>query len=148
MNPRIERPIGLLRLVFEVDLGKRHGHAFRIRLAAGSAMRDAGDDDVIQLDDQVLVLALAGLSMGDGRVFDVCPGGARLQEQRRRLVDMVDDGKVLEGRLSRTASTTGVMTPAFVTPHENESTSISSLCLSSSDSPLMSPIFAKMSDAI
>jgi hypothetical protein len=38
--------------------------------------------------------------------------------------------------------------PVFVTPHENETTSISSLCLSSSDSPLMSPIFAKMSDAI
>src|ERR1043166_1532054 len=38
--------------------------------------------------------------------------------------------------------------PVFVTPHENESTSISSLCLASSDSPLMSPIFAKMSDAI
>src|SRR5678815_3785319 len=36
----------------------------------------------------------------------------------------------------------------FVTPHENESTSISSLCLSSSDSPLISPIFAKMSEAI
>src|SRR6478609_11552379 len=38
--------------------------------------------------------------------------------------------------------------PVFVTPQENESTSISSLCLASSDSPLMSPIFAKMSDAI
>jgi hypothetical protein len=34
--------------------------------------------------------------------------------------------------------------PAFATPQENESTSISSLCLASSDSPLMSPIFAKM----
>src|SRR5262245_15540633 len=40
------------------------------------------------------------------------------------------------------------LTWAFVTPHENESTSISSLCLLSRDSPLMSPIFAKMSDAI
>src|ERR1700754_1503051 len=38
--------------------------------------------------------------------------------------------------------------PEFATPHENESTSISSLCLASSDSPLMSPIFAKMSVAI
>ena len=111
-------------------------------------MRDAGDDDVSHLDDQVLLLALAGLSMRDHRVLDVCPGGTRLQEQRRRLVDMVDDGNVLEGRLSSTGSTTGTDEPAFVTPHENESTSISSLCLSSSDSPLMSPIFAKMSDAI
>ena len=36
----------------------------------------------------------------------------------------------------------------FVTPQEKDSTSISSLCLSSRDSPLMSPIFAKMSDAM
>src|SRR5262245_24528181 len=42
----------------------------------------------------------------------------------------------------------GEIDVAFVTPHENESTSISSLCLSSIDSPLMSPSFAKMSDAI
>src|SRR6478609_10286045 len=38
--------------------------------------------------------------------------------------------------------------PVFETPQENESTSISSLCLASTDSPLMSPIFAKMSVAI
>ena len=38
--------------------------------------------------------------------------------------------------------------PLLVTPHENDITSISSLCLASSDSPLMSPIFAKMSDAM
>src|SRR3954470_25007803 len=38
--------------------------------------------------------------------------------------------------------------PAFETPHEYDSTSISSLCLSSSDSPLISPSFAKMSAAI
>ena len=40
------------------------------------------------------------------------------------------------------------MVAAFATPQENDSTSISSLCLSSADSPLMSPIFAKMSDAM
>src|SRR6266487_1029398 len=38
--------------------------------------------------------------------------------------------------------------PVFVTPQENDSASISSLCLASTDSPLMSPIFAKMSVAI
>src|SRR5512143_3468326 len=36
----------------------------------------------------------------------------------------------------------------FVTPQEYDSTSISSLCLESWDSPLMSPTFAKISDAI
>src|SRR6478736_7508438 len=40
------------------------------------------------------------------------------------------------------------MVPVFVTPQENDSTSISPGCLTSTDSPLMSPIFAKMSDAI
>src|SRR2546427_8295442 len=40
------------------------------------------------------------------------------------------------------------MVPLCWTPHDHESTSTSSLCLESSDSPLMSPIFAKMSDAI
>src|SRR4029077_15954922 len=40
------------------------------------------------------------------------------------------------------------ISPAFDTPHDQLRTSISPLCLSSSDSPLMSPIFAKMSDAI
>src|SRR3977135_3812763 len=42
----------------------------------------------------------------------------------------------------------GPMVAPLVTPQENDSTSISSLCLASADSPLMSPIFAKMSDAI
>src|SRR4030095_11822406 len=40
------------------------------------------------------------------------------------------------------------MVPLCVTPQDHESTSISSLCFESSDSPLMSPIFAKMSVAI
>src|SRR5262245_12233586 len=40
------------------------------------------------------------------------------------------------------------MVPLCVIPQDHESTSISPLCLSSNDSPLMSPIFAKISDAI
>src|SRR6478735_207494 len=40
------------------------------------------------------------------------------------------------------------MLAPLVSPQENDSTSISSLCLESRDSPLMSPIFAKMSAAI
>ena len=73
---------------------------------AAPAMSDAGDDDVIQLDDEVLLLAFAGLSMGDDRVLEVRPRGARLQEQGRRLVEIVDDRKVMEGRLACTASAT------------------------------------------
>src|SRR5262245_31908319 len=40
------------------------------------------------------------------------------------------------------------MCAVLVTPQEYDSTSTSSLCLSSRDSPLMSPIFAKMSAAM
>src|SRR6185436_19355363 len=40
------------------------------------------------------------------------------------------------------------MVPLCCTPQDHESTSTSSLCLLSRDSPLMSPSFAKMSDAI
>src|SRR5262245_55952455 len=40
------------------------------------------------------------------------------------------------------------MCAEFVTPQEYDSTSTSSLCLASRDSPLMSPIFAKMSAAM
>src|SRR4030095_16033911 len=116
--------------------------------------------------------------MGDGRFLQMRTLGTCLQERRRRLVDPVHDGQVLEGCLACTGSPAGspgagaalamrgtmdrswkvalpapapppeAMEPAFVTPHENESTSISFLCLSSSDSPLISPSFAKMSDAI
>src|SRR5262245_16455735 len=41
-----------------------------------------------------------------------------------------------------------VLIAGFVTPQEYDSTSISSLCLASRDSPLMSPSLAKMSIAI
>src|SRR5262249_16014683 len=40
------------------------------------------------------------------------------------------------------------MCAEFVTPQEYDSTWTSSLCLSSRDSPLISPIFAKMSAAM
>ena len=53
----------------------------------------------------------------------------------------------MEGRLAG-ADRHHQRSAVFATPQENDSTSISSLCLSSRDSPLMSPIFAKMSDAI
>ena len=100
---------------------------------AGAAMHDAGDDDVVHLDDEVLLLALARLAMGDGGFLQVLARRARLQQQRRRLVDVVNDGQILEGRLAGAAATTGTNgRSGFVTPQENDSTSISSLCLASS----------------
>src|SRR6266540_1848023 len=99
MNPWLERPIGLLRLVLEVDLGKSQTHVLRGRLVTGTAMCDAGDDDVIHLDDEVFLLTLTGFPMGDCRVLQMRTRGTRFHEKRRRLVDMVNDGKVVEGRL-------------------------------------------------
>src|SRR4051812_36794656 len=71
MNARIERAVGLLRLVFEVDLGKHQTHRLRCRAAGGAAVHDAGDEDVVHLDDEIFLLALAGLAMGDGRFLQV-----------------------------------------------------------------------------
>ena len=61
--PGVERAVGLLRLVFQVDLGELQRDALRRgRRIAGAARVDAGDDDVVHLDDQELLLALAGLA--------------------------------------------------------------------------------------
>ena len=57
---------------------------------------------------------------------------ASLQQTRRRLVDSVRERKILEGGLTFAASAASHGIGAFVTPQENDSTSISSLCLSSS----------------
>ena len=70
-------------------------------------MHDAGDDDIVHLDDEVLLLALARLAMGDGGFLQVLTRRARLQQQRRRLVDGVNDGQILEGRLAGAGTTTG-----------------------------------------
>ena len=108
-----------------------------------------GDDDVVHLDDQELLLALAGLAHRDRRFLDVLAGRARLQQDRRRLVDVMGEVEVVEARLAlRRRRRRAPIEPLCVTPQDHESTSTSSLCLASSDSPLMSPIFAKMSAAI
>ena len=85
-----------MRLVLEIDLGKRHTHGLRSRHAAAVGERDAGDDDVVHLDDEVLLLAFAGLAMRDGGFLQVRAGRARLQQIRRRLVDAVQEGKIGE----------------------------------------------------
>jgi predicted TPR repeat methyltransferase len=101
----IERAVGLLRLVFEVHLGETQRDAFRRGgRVAGARQRDARDDDVVHLDDQELLLAFAGLARRDRRFFDVLTGGARFQEIRRRLVDAMEERKVVEGRLARAAT--------------------------------------------
>src|SRR5512134_682032 len=53
----VQGSIRLLRLVLEVYLGERQAHGLRNR-ASGTTVGDAGDDDVFQLDDEVLLLGL------------------------------------------------------------------------------------------
>jgi hypothetical protein len=73
-------------------------------LTAGVAICDPGDDDVIHLDDEVILLVLACLAVSDRCFLEVCTGRARLHEQRRGFVDLVDDGEILERRLAGTSS--------------------------------------------
>ncbi len=92
-------------------------------------------------------MPLARLPTRDRRFLQVLPGRARSQQQRGGLVDLVGEGEIVEARLSRPAAASRECGPEFATPQDQLSSSIWSLCLSSIDSPLMSPSFAKMSDA-
>ena len=84
-------------------------------------MCDTSDDYVVHLDDEELLLRLTCLPMGDCRFLQVRTRGTRLHKQGRRLVDIVNDGKVLERRLARAASTTGRNgTGVRYTPRERE----------------------------
>src|SRR3954454_11103519 len=58
VNARLERPVGLLRFVLEVDFGKRQRHVLRVATVARVAVCHARDDDVAHLDDQEFLLAL------------------------------------------------------------------------------------------
>src|SRR5262244_951853 len=102
MNPGVEGAVGLLRLELPVDLGKLQAHRLRSRLAAGGALYHAGDDDVVHLDDEELLLPFARLPKCDGGFLQVLTRRAGLQQLRRCLVDFMNDGKILEGRLADT----------------------------------------------
>ena len=142
MNPRIERPILLLRLVFEVDLGKRQGHAFRKRLAAGSAMRDASDDDAVQLAIRYSCWPLPAFRWVMVASLMCVPVAAGLQSRGDALSTLWTMERSWKVAFPEPPPLPAETTPAFATPHENESTSISSLCLSSSDRQ-MSPDLAR-----
>src|ERR1700754_1835589 len=51
MNPGIESPVGILRLVLQVDLGKGERHVLRRSPVAAVTERDSRYDDVVHLDD-------------------------------------------------------------------------------------------------
>src|SRR5260221_6876806 len=79
----IERPIRLLRLVFEIDLRERQAHVLRLTLSAVSVLH-GGDDYVVHLEDEKILLALAGLAMRDRRFPYVHARCARLHSPPRR----------------------------------------------------------------
>src|SRR6185312_1084174 len=104
MNAGIGRSVSLLRTVLEVDLGKCKTHGLRRGPRVVASMHDAGDQDIVQLDDEELLLALARLAMGDGGFLQMPARGARSEKAGRCLVDLVNDGEVLEGGLSGAGS--------------------------------------------
>ena len=90
VNAGVERPVRLLRLVLDSRPWRtpaRRSPTCRA-VAALPPCVTLGDDDVVHLDDQEFLLALAGLALGDRRFLDVLAGRARLHQHRRRLVDV------------------------------------------------------------
>src|SRR6266545_3435610 len=104
VNAGIERPVRLLRLVFEINLGKRQTHVLR-QAALAVALCHARDDHVVHLEDEEILLALPRFPMGDRRILDMHTGRARFQEHRRRLVDIVGKREIAEVRLAHAATT-------------------------------------------
>src|SRR5687768_17176639 len=98
-----ERAVRLLRLVLEVDVRALHRHAFHRMLAAAGRLH-AGDQDLLHLDNQVILLPFAGLARGQGGFLDVLTGGTRLHQHGRRLVDAVHEAEVRKARLAGAAA--------------------------------------------
>jgi hypothetical protein len=82
---------------------------------------------------------------------NVAPGAGRQHVARDWIVGLVVEPLAKDVRQHQQFARLGLPAapttapPLFAMPHEYESTSISFWCLSSSDFPLMSPIFEKMS---
>ena len=102
--PASSVPSGFCGLYWKSTLANVRRHVLRVATVARVAVCHARDDDVAHLDDQELLLALAGLAMGDRRFLQVHTRRARLHQHRRRLVDVVGEGEVVEARLALPAS--------------------------------------------
>src|SRR6478752_4457833 len=80
VQPWVERSVEQLRLVLEVHLGKLQADGLGVWLVLGAGVADGGDRHVVQLDDEVFLLAFARLAVGDRRVLDVQSARTRRQE--------------------------------------------------------------------
>src|SRR4051812_36239124 len=99
----VDGAVFLLRLVLDVDRPELDRHALH-RMLAAARRGHARNEHVLHLDDQVVLLALARLA-GDQRGFlDVLTGGARLHQDRRRLVERVHEAQILEVGLAGAAA--------------------------------------------
>jgi hypothetical protein len=82
VKARIEGSIRLLRTVFDIDLRKGQAHGLNRTGFGAVGVRNGGDEHVVHLDDEELLLALAGLPKGDRRLFHVLTGGAAFHQHR------------------------------------------------------------------
>src|SRR6266508_2737780 len=96
VNSGIERAVGLLRLVFDVDLRKHQADRLRTPAVAAVRVCQSGDDHIVHLDDEELLLPLTCLAVCDRRFLQVHACSARLHQHRRSFVDLVGKGEVLE----------------------------------------------------
>src|SRR5919109_685738 len=62
VNSGIERAIGLLRSVLDIDLRKRQANGLHTVAVAAVGVRHRGDDHVVHLDDEELLLAIPCLA--------------------------------------------------------------------------------------
>src|SRR5690242_13389953 len=70
VNAGVEGPICFLRLVLDVDLGEGEAHRFGAGVAA-VGIGQGGDDHVVHLDDEELLLSLPRLAMRDRRLLQM-----------------------------------------------------------------------------
>ena len=82
------------------DFCESDTHGLRASAPGIVAVGHTRDDHVAHLDDEELLLALARFPMGDRRFLDVHTRSAPSQQERRRLVDAVRKGELLEPRLA------------------------------------------------
>ncbi len=91
MQPFVKRSVRPLPPVVQVHFRELQADRFGVWLVLSSGLADRGDRHVVERDDQIFLLSLAGLAVGDRRVLDVLSGGARLKEGGSGVVDVVDD---------------------------------------------------------
>src|SRR5215208_954632 len=94
--------VGFLLLVLDLDLGEVEGHLVgRDEVAVlGSARLERADEDVVELERQVVLLVLPGLTACERGHLDVLPRCASLHEGRARAVQPHHEVEVLHRDLA------------------------------------------------